>query len=81
MPPETLPHIFIPFFTTKTDSSGVGLSVSRYIMRLHTANCYIGFRKRGKRCLRWLCEDCTKEIYTKKVNNNVETVVHIRKDK
>jgi nitrogen fixation/metabolism regulation signal transduction histidine kinase len=35
IPPETLPHIFIPFFTTKTDGSGVGLSVSRYIMRLH----------------------------------------------
>jgi nitrogen fixation/metabolism regulation signal transduction histidine kinase len=33
--PEVLPHIFIPFFTTKPSGSGVGLSVSRYIMRLH----------------------------------------------
>lgn len=32
---EVLPYIFIPFFTTKTTGSGVGLSISRYIMRLH----------------------------------------------
>jgi PAS domain S-box-containing protein len=32
---EILPHIFVPFFTTKPNGSGVGLSVSRYIMRLH----------------------------------------------
>jgi nitrogen fixation/metabolism regulation signal transduction histidine kinase len=35
IPPDILPHIFIPFFTTKPSGSGVGLSVSRYIMRLH----------------------------------------------
>ncbi|MCL1936920.1 MAG: ATP-binding protein [Candidatus Azobacteroides sp.] len=35
IPPEVLPHIFIPFFTTKSSGSGIGLSVSRYIMRLH----------------------------------------------
>jgi len=35
IPPEVLPHIFVPFFTTKPDGSGIGLSVSRYIMRLH----------------------------------------------
>lgn len=33
--PAILPHIFVPFFTTKPSGSGVGLSVSRYIMRLH----------------------------------------------
>jgi nitrogen fixation/metabolism regulation signal transduction histidine kinase len=33
--PEVLPHIFVPFFTTKADGSGIGLSVSRYILRLH----------------------------------------------
>jgi nitrogen fixation/metabolism regulation signal transduction histidine kinase len=35
IPAEVLPHIFIPFFTTKSSGSGIGLSVSRYIMRLH----------------------------------------------
>jgi nitrogen fixation/metabolism regulation signal transduction histidine kinase len=33
--PEVLPNIFIPFFTTKEGGSGIGLSVSRYIMQLH----------------------------------------------
>ena len=32
---EVLDNIFIPFFTTKKSGSGVGLSLSRYIMRLH----------------------------------------------
>jgi len=32
---EVLPHIFIPFFTTKDSGTGIGLSISRYIMRLH----------------------------------------------
>jgi nitrogen fixation/metabolism regulation signal transduction histidine kinase len=35
VPQDILPHIFVPFFTTKPSGSGVGLSVSRYIMRLH----------------------------------------------
>lgn len=35
IPPEVAEHIFIPFFTTKTGGSGVGLSLSRQIMRLH----------------------------------------------
>jgi nitrogen-specific signal transduction histidine kinase len=30
-----LQQIFIPFVTPKTSGSGIGLSVSRYIMRLH----------------------------------------------
>jgi len=33
--PDVLPNIFIPFFTTKETGTGIGLSVSRYIMRLH----------------------------------------------
>jgi signal transduction histidine kinase len=33
--PEVLERIFIPFFTTKPSGSGIGLSLSRQIMRLH----------------------------------------------
>ncbi len=32
---EALEKIFIPFFTTKPDGSGIGLSLSRQIMQLH----------------------------------------------
>lgn len=32
---ETLERIFIPFFTTKKEGSGIGLSLSRQIMRQH----------------------------------------------
>ncbi|MCH5305237.1 MAG: GHKL domain-containing protein [Rikenella sp.] len=35
IPPEVADHIFVPFFTTKTGGSGIGLSLSRQIMRLH----------------------------------------------
>ncbi|SMO60949.1 Histidine kinase-, DNA gyrase B-, and HSP90-like ATPase [Saccharicrinis carchari] len=33
--PDLLEEIFIPFFTTKETGSGIGLSLSRQIMRLH----------------------------------------------
>lgn len=36
--PEVRPYIFIPFFTTKEGGSGIGLSLARYIMRLHGGN-------------------------------------------
>ena len=32
---EVLDQIFVPFFTTKEDGSGIGLSLSRQIMRMH----------------------------------------------
>lgn len=35
IPEEVLPNIFVPFFTTKESGTGIGLSLSRYIMRLH----------------------------------------------
>ena len=36
--PELREKIFIPFFTTKKQGSGIGLSLSRQIMRLHKGN-------------------------------------------
>lgn len=33
--PEVLDKIFIPFFTTKQKGSGIGLAISKQIMRLH----------------------------------------------
>lgn len=38
IPADVAPHIFIPFFTTKDSGTGIGLSVSRYVMRLHGGN-------------------------------------------
>ena len=38
IPEEIRPYIFVPFFTTKEGGSGIGLSLSRYIMRLHGGN-------------------------------------------
>lgn len=34
IPDDVAQHIFVPFFTTKHDGCGVGLSLSRQIMRL-----------------------------------------------
>lgn len=36
--PEVLDKIFIPFFSTKTNGSGIGLSLSRQILRLHSGS-------------------------------------------
>ncbi len=35
IPPDVQEKIFVPFFTTKEEGSGIGLSLSRQIMRLH----------------------------------------------
>ena len=35
---EEFDQIFLPFFTTKKDGSGIGLSLSRQIMRMHKGN-------------------------------------------
>jgi two-component system nitrogen regulation sensor histidine kinase NtrY len=35
IPPEQLEQIFVPFYTTKKDGSGIGLSLSRQIVQMH----------------------------------------------
>jgi two-component system, NtrC family, nitrogen regulation sensor histidine kinase NtrY len=38
IPEENLDEIFVPFFTTRQSGSGIGLSISRQIMRVHGGN-------------------------------------------
>lgn len=38
IPEKKLDQIFVPFFTTKPEGSGIGLSLSRQIMHLHQGN-------------------------------------------
>lgn len=39
---EVADNIFVPFFTTKDGGSGIGLSISRQIMRLHNGSLAVG---------------------------------------
>jgi len=41
IPEEILENIFVPFYTTKESGSGIGLSLSRQIMRLHKGNIMV----------------------------------------
>lgn len=38
IPDEVVENIFVPFYTTKETGSGIGLSLSRQIMKLHKGN-------------------------------------------
>ena len=38
---EAIEKIFIPFYSTKSSGSGIGLSLSRQIMRLHNGTLYV----------------------------------------
>ncbi len=38
---EMMDEIFVPFFTTRENGSGVGLSISKQIMRLHGGNLHV----------------------------------------
>ena len=38
IPPESQEQIFVPFFTTKKEGSGIGLSLARQIMRQHNGS-------------------------------------------
>jgi Signal transduction histidine kinase regulating C4-dicarboxylate transport system len=43
IPEEVAKQIFIPFFTTKTNGSGIGLSISRQIMRQHNGTLKLAY--------------------------------------
>jgi signal transduction histidine kinase len=43
---ELLEEIFVPFFTTKQEGSGIGLSLSRQIIQMHKGNLY-AYSKEG----------------------------------
>jgi two-component system, NtrC family, nitrogen regulation sensor histidine kinase NtrY len=47
IPAEHLPNIFIPFFTTKNDGNGIGLSLSRQIVALHNGTLTIDSNAKG----------------------------------
>lgn len=40
IPPDVLDQIFVPFFTTKETGSGIGLSLSQQIIRMHGGNIH-----------------------------------------
>ena len=48
IPAEVSDNIFTPFFTTKSDGSGIGLSVSRRIMQLHGGSLRLTSNVDGK---------------------------------
>jgi len=45
IPPEQQDEIFVPFFTTKNTGTGIGLSLSKQIMRLHGGNIQVASKK------------------------------------
>ena len=48
IPAEVAENIFTPFFTTKTDGSGIGLAVSRQIIRLHGGILRLKHNEKGR---------------------------------
>ena len=48
IPAEVAENIFTPFFMTKTDGSGIGLAVSRQIVRLHGSSLRLKHNSEGR---------------------------------
>ena len=48
IPAEVAENIFTPFFTTKADGSGIGLAVSRQIIRLHGGTLRLKHNEEGR---------------------------------
>ena len=47
IPQETIPRIFVPFFTTRREGSGVGLALSRQVMLAHSGAISFANNDRG----------------------------------
>jgi len=45
IPEDQLDHIFIPFYSTRETGSGVGLSFSQHIMRMHQGRIHVRSRQ------------------------------------
>src|SRR5690606_29042462 len=41
IPPERMEEIFVPFFTTKNDGNGIGLSLSKRVLQMHGGNIQV----------------------------------------
>lgn len=52
IPREILEDIFVPFFTTKTSGSGIGLSLSRQIIRMHGGDLTVSSQPYSKTTFR-----------------------------
>jgi signal transduction histidine kinase len=50
IPPALLEKIFVPFFTTKKNGSGIGLSISQEIMKLHNGSITAVSSEESKTC-------------------------------
>lgn len=50
IPPEIKEQIFVPFFTTKEDGTGVGLSLSKQIMLKMDGDIYVTEKEEGFTC-------------------------------
>ena len=48
IPAEVAENIFTPFFTTKADGSGIGLAVSRQLVRLHGGSLRLKHNEEGR---------------------------------
>lgn len=48
IPTEELDNIFTPFFTTKKDGTGVGLAISKQIVRLHDGSLSLVLNRSGR---------------------------------
>jgi two-component system nitrogen regulation sensor histidine kinase NtrY len=46
IPQDVVDQIFVPFFTTKQNGSGIGLSLSQQIIRMHGGNIYLQSKER-----------------------------------